>query len=90
MSALPRIPQRRSATEKFSVAPAPLKPVLCRRIEDASDALILLLDAADPDLDLKEGHDAEAIDEREPEDDSDPLDTGELDEAERSERSGHA
>lgn len=41
--------------------------LLRSRIADAIDKLILALDRLDGDPDLEDGHDREAIDEREPE-----------------------
>lgn len=50
-------------------APAtPAEPSSYRqRIEAAIESLIALLDEIDGDPDLEDGHDAEAVDEREPE-----------------------
>ena len=82
MSALVRIPRRRAMqAPSWRLHPGPLSPALRRRIGDAIDALILLLDAVDSDPDLEDCGDAEPVDEREPDDEGDPLDLGEADPA---------
>lgn len=54
---------------------SPAEPSRYRlRIEAAIESLIALLDEIDGDPDLEDGHDAEAVDEREPETEgSDPY-----------------
>ena len=59
MSALARIPQRRQFVGISDKLAAPLTAALRRRIEDAIDALILFLDAADLDPDLEPDEDRE-------------------------------
>ena len=59
-----------------------LDPSTRARIENCIEQLVTLLDAHDGDADLEDCHDAEAIDEREPEDEGDELDPGEVNEIE--------